>query len=84
MKQRPRIYYSQEQKSLKWERWQKGDSFHAIARLFESSTYVSFRNFDENRGRTAGAQETLKVGADVVGAARGSRAVLSPANRSVQ
>ena len=35
MKQRPRIYYSQEQKSLMWERWQKGDSFHAIARLFD-------------------------------------------------
>jgi len=35
MKQRPRIYYSQAQKSLMWERWQKGDSFHAIARLFD-------------------------------------------------
>ena len=35
MKQRPRIYYTEAQKSLMWERWQKGDSMHAIARLFD-------------------------------------------------
>ena len=26
MKQRPRIYYTESQKALMWERWQKGDS----------------------------------------------------------
>jgi len=35
MKQRPRIYYTEEQKSLMWDRWQQGDSLHAIARLFD-------------------------------------------------
>ena len=35
MKQRPRIYYSDTQKALMWHRWQKGDSMHAIARLFD-------------------------------------------------
>jgi hypothetical protein len=35
MKQRPRIYYTDEQKDLMWERWQKGDSMKAIARLFD-------------------------------------------------
>jgi IS30 family transposase len=35
MKQRPRTYYSEAQKALMWDRWQKGDSMHAIARLFE-------------------------------------------------
>ena len=35
MKQRPRIYYTQEQKNLMWERWQAGDSTHEIARLFD-------------------------------------------------
>ncbi len=35
MKQRPRIYYSEAQKSLMWERWQQGDSLHAIARFFD-------------------------------------------------
>ena len=35
MKQRPRIYYSDAQKELMWDRWQQGDSTHAIARLFD-------------------------------------------------
>ena len=35
MKQRPRIYYSETQKALMWDRWQRGDSLHEIARLFD-------------------------------------------------
>jgi len=35
MKYRTRIYYSEEQKSLMWDRWQKGESLHTIARLFD-------------------------------------------------
>jgi IS30 family transposase len=35
MKQRARIYYTQEQKTLMWDRWQAGDSLHEIARLFD-------------------------------------------------
>ena len=35
MKQRPRIYYTEEQKALMWERWQKGESLNSIARLFD-------------------------------------------------
>ena len=35
MKQRPRIYYTEEQKALMWDRWQKGESLHSIARLFD-------------------------------------------------
>jgi IS30 family transposase len=34
MKQRPRIYYSETDKALMWDRWQKGDSLNSIARLF--------------------------------------------------
>ncbi len=37
MKYRPRIYYTEEQKTVMWDRWQKGDSLHAIARLFDRS-----------------------------------------------
>ncbi len=33
MKQKPRIYYSAEQKALMWDRWQKGVALHAIAQL---------------------------------------------------
>ena len=35
MKQRPRIYYTEEQKAMMWDRWQKGDTFGAIAKLFD-------------------------------------------------
>jgi IS30 family transposase len=34
MKQRPRIYYTEEQKALMWDRWKQGESLGAIARLF--------------------------------------------------
>lgn len=35
MKQRARIYYSVSQRALIWERWQKGETLHQIARLFD-------------------------------------------------
>lgn len=35
MNQRPRIYYTETQKALMWERWQKGDSLNQIARFFD-------------------------------------------------
>jgi transposase, IS30 family len=34
MKQRRRIYYTETQKALMWDRWQKGESLHSIGRLF--------------------------------------------------
>ena len=35
MKQRPRIYYTETDKALMWDRWQKGESLNSIARLFD-------------------------------------------------
>ena len=35
MKQRPRIYYTESDKAVMWDRWQKGESLHSIARLFD-------------------------------------------------
>lgn len=34
MKQRPRIYYTETDKALTWDRWQEGDSLQTIAQLF--------------------------------------------------
>jgi IS30 family transposase len=34
MKQRPRIYYTDGQKALMWERWRKGESLQQIAQMF--------------------------------------------------
>lgn len=35
MKQSPRVYYTEEQKSVMWDRWQKGEFLHDIARSFD-------------------------------------------------
>ena len=35
MKQRQRIYYTETDKALMWDRWQKGESLNSIARLFD-------------------------------------------------
>jgi IS30 family transposase len=35
MKRRPRINYTEEQRALMWDRWQKGDSLEKIANLFD-------------------------------------------------
>jgi len=35
MKQRPRIYYTEEQKAMMWDRWQKGETLGSIAKLFD-------------------------------------------------
>jgi IS30 family transposase len=35
MKQRPRIYYTEAQKALMWDRWKKGESLQQIAQLFD-------------------------------------------------
>ena len=37
MKYRTRRYFTQSDKTLMWDRWQKGDSLHAIARFFDTS-----------------------------------------------
>jgi len=35
MKRRPHIHYTESQKALMWERWQKGDSLQQIAQMFD-------------------------------------------------
>ena len=35
MKYRTRIYYSEADQALMWDRWQAGDSLYEIARLFD-------------------------------------------------
>ena len=35
MAYRTRIYYTDAQKAEMWDRWQRGETFHSIARLFD-------------------------------------------------
>jgi len=48
MKQRPRIYYTESQKAMMWDRWKQGDSLQMIAQLFD-------RNHTDNHGRITDA-----------------------------
>jgi IS30 family transposase len=50
MKRRPRIYYTEEQKSVMWDRWQKGDSLQVIAQLFDRSHGAVARILMQNGG----------------------------------
>ena len=50
MKYRTRIYYTEAQKSLMWDRWQKGESLSSIARLFDRNHSSIGRGRDDDRG----------------------------------
>ncbi len=49
MKYRKRIHYTEADKALMWDRWQKGDSLHEIARLFDRH-HSSVRGILERSG----------------------------------
>ena len=50
MKQRPRIYYSDSQKALMWERWRQGATLHEIAGLFDRGHSSIHRILTETGG----------------------------------
>ncbi len=50
MKQRPRIYYSDIQKALMWERWKQGWTLHEIGKLFDRAHSSIHRILAETGG----------------------------------
>jgi IS30 family transposase len=50
MKQRPRIYYSDSQKALMWERWKQGWTLHEIGKLFDRAHTSVHRILAETGG----------------------------------
>jgi len=61
MKRRPRIYYSDAQKTQMWERWQKGDSLHDIARLFDRGHSAIQRILAESGGIRPAARRRSRL-----------------------
>lgn len=49
MKQRRRIYYTDSQKAVMWERWRKGESLQQIAQLFDRNHSSVQRILAEHR-----------------------------------
>ena len=50
MKQRPKIFYSEGQKAVMWDRWQRGESLANIARLFDRGHSSIQRILSESGG----------------------------------
>jgi len=50
MRQRPRIYYSDSQKALMWERWKKGWTLREIGKLFDRAHSSIHRILSETGG----------------------------------
>ena len=50
MKQRPRIYYTDSQRALMWDRWEKGESLYQIAQLFDRGNSSIHRILAETGG----------------------------------
>ena len=50
MKRIPRIVYTDSQKALMWDRWQKGETMHDIASLFDRHHPSIRRILTENGG----------------------------------
>jgi IS30 family transposase len=50
MKQRPRIYYSDTQKAMMWDRWRRGESLESIAGLFDRGHSSIQRILSESGG----------------------------------
>ncbi len=50
MKQRPKIYYSEVQKAMMWDRWERGESLHDIAALFDRGHSSIQRILSESGG----------------------------------
>jgi IS30 family transposase len=61
MKQRPRIYYTESQKALMWERWQKGDTLHQIAQLFDRHHPSIARILGETGGIRPGPRRRARL-----------------------
>jgi len=77
MKQRPRIYYTESQRSLMWDRWQKGESLQQIAQLFDRSHGSIQRILAESGGIRPAQQHRSRLALTLAEREEISRAVVA-------
>ena len=77
MKQRPRIYYTESQKALMWERWQKGESLQQIAQLFDRNHSSIQRILAETGGIRPGQRSRSRLALTLAEREEISRAVVA-------
>ena len=61
MKYRARIYYTESDKALMWDRWQKGESLGSIARLFDRHHWSVQRILSETGGIRRAARRRSRL-----------------------
>ena len=77
MKQRPRIYYTESQKALMWERWRKGESLQQIAQLFDRNHSSIQRILAETGGIRPAQRRRSRLALTLAEREEISRAVVS-------
>lgn len=75
MKQRPRIYYTESQKALMWDRWKAGDSLQKIAQLFDRNHSSIQRILAETGGIRPAARRRSRLSLTLVEREEISRAL---------
>ncbi len=75
MKQRPRIYYTESQKALMWDRWKAGDSLQKIAQLFDRNDSSIQRILAETGGIRPAARRRSRLSLTLVEREEISRAL---------
>lgn len=77
MKQRSRIYYTDTQKALMWDRWRKGESLQQIAQLFDRNHSSIQRILAETGGIRPPARQRSRLALTLAEREEISRAVVS-------
>lgn len=77
MKRRPRTHYTEEQRALMWERWQKGDSLEKIANLFDRYHPSIERILAETGGIRPAARQRSRLALTLAEREEISRAVVT-------
>lgn len=77
MKQRPRLYYTDSQKALMWERWRQGDSLQKIAQLFDRNHSSVMRILAETGGIRPAQRHRSRLALSVAEREEISRAVVA-------
>jgi DNA-binding CsgD family transcriptional regulator len=77
MKYRTRTFYTEEQKAVMWERWQKGDSLQHIAQLFDRNHGSIQRILAESGGIRPAQRQRSKLSLTLAEREEISRAVVA-------
>jgi IS30 family transposase len=77
MNRRPRIYYTESQRSLMWDHWQKGDSLQQIAQLFDRNHPSIERILAESGGIRPAQRRRSKLALTLAEREEISRAVVA-------